>query len=145
VKLEWMMLANHAEVANDLLYISGGGWDTIQVGGQLPGAPEGIVGAMLGHLAIRLLFHVTETDRTHTFQLSIMAEDGQQIANLEGEFPVATNPNVPPGWLQNVNLVFPMAGLLLPHEGLYTINFNVNGQWVGDRPFRVQRVDVGEL
>jgi hypothetical protein len=139
LKLEWMMLANHAEVApNNLLYVSGGGWDTITVGGPIPGAPEGVAAVMVGSLAIRVLFHMTETDRSHDFQVSVMSEDGDIVAEVAGEFHVPRNRDVPPGWLQNWNLVLPITGVGLPGAGLYTINLSVNGQWMGDRPFRVR-------
>jgi hypothetical protein len=29
--LSWMLLANHAESPNGLLYLSGAGWDTVNV------------------------------------------------------------------------------------------------------------------
>lgn len=137
MKLEWMILANHAEVNNELLYINGGGWDTIIVGAPIPGVPEGVTAVMVGFLAIRFMFHVTETDRSHHFELTVLSEDGQQVAKVDGDFDVPRNESVPAGWLQNVNMVLPVSGVALPSEGLYAINVNLNGQWVGDRPFRV--------
>jgi hypothetical protein len=133
-----MMLANHAEAGpNGLLYVNGGGWDTITVGGPLPGVPDGIVAIMVGTLAIRVLFHVTETDRQHHFEIAIIDEDGQAVGRVEGDMNVPRNEDVPPGWLQNWNFVLPVTGVALPQPGLYTINLTVNGQWLGDRPFRV--------
>lgn len=139
MKLDWMILANHAEVSNDLLYVSGGGWDAINVVAEPPEGflPDGVAAVMMGSLAIRLLFHVTETDRTHELELSMMSEDGADVAKVNAEFPVPRRSDVPPGWLQNINLVVPFTGLPLPQFGLYTINLNVDGQWLGDRPFRV--------
>jgi len=137
VKLDWMMLANHAEVTNDLLYVNGGGWDTINVGAPIPNAPEGVVAVMVGSLAIRLLFHITETDRAHELELTVISEDGATVAKVEANVHVPRTENVPPGWLQNFNLVFPVTGIALPEAGLYTINLNIDGHWIGDRPFRV--------
>jgi hypothetical protein len=138
VKLDLMMLTNYAEVApNGLLYIAGGGWDTITVQGPIEGAPEGVFAAMQGALAIKLLFHMTETERRHAFEVTIMDNDGAEIAKSAGEFDVPKNDDLPPQWLQNLNIVLPVTGIALPREGHYVVNLTVNGQWLGDAPFRV--------
>src|SRR5207248_371637 len=63
VKLDWMMLANYAEVNNGLLYIAGGSCDTTTIHAPLPSqSPEGAVAIIQGFLVVRELFHVTETD-----------------------------------------------------------------------------------
>jgi hypothetical protein len=90
-----------------------------------------------GYLVIRLQFHPTETNREHTFALTITDEDGQQIAELEGGMRVDRLRGIPATWDQNVNLVFPLTGIGLPREGNYRINLQVDGQFVGDKPFRV--------
>lgn len=138
MNLDWMMLCNYAESApNGLLYITGGGWDTITVNAPMEGAPPNVFAVLQGTLVIRLLFHQTETDREHTFQVMFMDEDGQEIGKAEGNFRVDRLRGLPPGWPQNVNLPIPLTGVALPHAGLYTISLGVNGQHVGDRPFRI--------
>jgi hypothetical protein len=138
VKLDLMMLANYAEAAStQLLYVAGGGWDTITVQGRAEDAPPEIFAVIQGHLVIKLLFHVTETDREHEFALNIMDDDGAEIASMAQRFAVPRNRDLPPGWLQNVNIVVPLTGMPLPHAGNYVVNLTVNGQWVGDRVFRV--------
>jgi hypothetical protein len=136
MKLDWMMLANHAEVApNSLLYISGGGWDTIQVRGRAEGLPDEVFAVMAGHLVARLLFHVTETEREHEMMVNIMGADGEEIASSTAPLDVPRNRDLPAGWLQNVDMVLPVSGIALPREGHYVINLTVNGQWLGDRQF----------
>jgi Family of unknown function (DUF6941) len=141
VKLDWMMFTNYAEVApNGLLYCAGGGWDTINVTGRIEGAPENVFAVMQGFLAIRLLFHPTETDREHQFEVTIMDEDGARIAGVESRFRINRMPSLPAGWLQNLNIVLPVTGIPLPRAGNYVLNLNVNGQWMGDRPFRILKL-----
>jgi hypothetical protein len=138
MKLDWMLLANYAEVRDELLYISGGGWDTISIGAPIEGAPHGVFAIVPGTLVIRMLFHPTETGRDHSFSVTIMDEDGAEVKKAEGSLRVEKTPGLPPGWDQNVNLAIPLGpAVQLPGPGLYTISLLVNGQHVGDRPFRV--------
>jgi hypothetical protein len=141
MKLDTMLLANYAEAREGLLYIMGGGWDTITAHAPIQ-APEGVtapdvLAIVQGMLVVRLLFHPTETDREHTFEVSVVDADGAEIAKVEGGMNVQRMPGLPSTWDQNFNLVLPLTGLGLPHEGNYRINLVVDGQFVGDRPFRV--------
>jgi hypothetical protein len=139
VKVDFMMLANHAEVNNGLFYISGGTWDTTNVQATPPpGAlPEDAVAVIQGTLAVRVLFHITETERDHGFAVTIMDEDGEQVVTIEGGGPVPRMADVPPGWDQGLNLAVPLSGIPLKRFGLYTVSLQVDGQHVADRPFRV--------
>lgn len=137
MKLDWMGLANYAEDQGGLLNIIGGGWDTINVQAPTEGAPDNVFTVIRGMLVIRMLFHTTETGRDHTFEITVQDADGQTVGNLSGGARVDKTPGLPPGWDQNVNLVLPLTGFPLPGPGQYTINLQVNGQFVGDRPFRV--------
>jgi hypothetical protein len=138
MNLDWMMLCNYAEAApNGLLYINGGGWDTVTVSAPLENAPPNVFAVLQGTLVIRLLFHQTETDREHSFRLDFTDEDGNQIGNAEGKFRVDRIRGLPIGWPQNVNLPIPLSGVPLPRAGLYSISLAVNDQHVGDRPFRI--------
>lgn len=138
MNLEWMILANYAEAgSNGLLYIAGGGWDTITISAPMQGAPPGVFGAMQGTLVIRLQFHQTETGRDHDFALTIIDEDGGEIGKVEGNFRVDRLPGLPPAWPQSVNLPIPLTGAPLPKAGLYTLSLQVDGSHLGDRPFRV--------
>ncbi len=137
MNLDYMVLCNYAEVSsNGLLYIAGGGWDTITVNAPPENAPPGVFAVLPGTLVVRLLFHQTETDRDHTFQILVSDEDGQEIGKAEGSVRVDRIRGLPVGWPQNVNLPIPL-GIPLPRPGLFSISVSVNGQHVGDRPFRI--------
>lgn len=137
MKLDWMALANYAEDQGGLLYVIGGGWDTINVQAPLEGAPEGVFAVIQGFLVVRLLFHQTETDREHTFRINVVDADGAELGAVDGGMRVDRIKGLPPTWYQNVNIVVPLAGFPLPREGNYLINLQVDEQYVGDRPFRV--------
>jgi hypothetical protein len=137
VKLDWMGLANYAEDQGGLLYIMGGGWDTMTVHAPVEGAPEGVFAPMRGTLVIRLLFHQSETDHEHRFRVAIADEDGAEVGSVEGNLRVDRVRGLPVGWDQNVHIAIPLLGLGLPRPGNYVITLLVNDQFVGDRPFRV--------
>jgi hypothetical protein len=140
VKLDWMALANYAEDQGGLLYVVGGGWDTINVQAPIQGAPEGVFTVIQGTLVVRLLLHVTETGQDHKFTFEIVDEDGQQLAKAEGDFRSERIPSLPIGWDQGANLIFPLTGIGLPGPGNYTINLRVDDDLLGDRPFRVLKL-----
>ncbi len=137
MRLGSMMLANYAEDNNGLLYVQGGGWDSINVAAPLQGAPPNVLAVIQGFLVIRLMFHPSETGREHQFAVDITDEDGGQLGHIEGAANIARTPGLPPSWDQNVNLVLPLTGVGLPRPGLYNISLLVDGQHLGDQPFRV--------
>lgn len=140
MKLEWMGLANAAENRDGLLYILGGGWDTINVEGPIEGAPAEVFAVIQGVLVIRLLLHSTETGQTHRLSFEIVDEDGQQHLKAEIDFRVELLRGLPIGWDQGANAVVPLTGVALPKPGLYTINLRVDEELLGDRPFRVLKL-----
>ena len=101
MNLDWMILANYAEVNGGLLYISGGGWDTLTVQAPAEGAPPGVFAVLQGTLVIRLLFHQTETGRDHQFEVAIIDEDDEIFVMVAGadnkahKYPVATGLSTP--------------------------------------------------
>jgi Family of unknown function (DUF6941) len=139
VKLDWIMLANYAEIApSGLITVVGGTWDTMTVHTPLSDdAPEDTVALLTGCVVVRALFHVTETGRDHEFTLTAMDEDGGEVARIDGGLRVERQPDLPPGWDQGVNLVISLNGMPIPRFGLYSISLQIDGQHVGDRSFRV--------
>jgi hypothetical protein len=99
-----MMLADHAQVADGKLFISGAGWSSC--------AP--------GHApcAVALIFHVPwqETDQTISFTLRLIDEDGRAViqpgaqdglpVQVNGHFKVPHPPGLTPGAEINVPVSF---------------------------------------
>ena len=138
MELDFMLLTNYAETGgNGLLYIAGAGWDTVTMPAPIPDAPPEVFAVIQGTLVIRLLFHSTETGRDHTFTVTITDEDGSEINKLDGQVRVERTPGLPATWGQPTNLPVPLTGIALPRAGQYRINLLVNGQFVGEKPFRV--------
>jgi hypothetical protein len=92
--IESLMLANHAEAINGLLYISGGGWSELWRGDLLPDKPP--PNSHFG-IAMSVLVPWTETNRQHPFTIHIEGEDGQELARVDGGVEMGRPPGMPPG------------------------------------------------
>jgi hypothetical protein len=120
-----MMLADHAQVADGKLFISGGGWST---GGPGP-IPCGLV----------MLFHVPwdRTNHKTTFTLRLVDADGQPVMTLgplgeqpvqvAGQFEVGRPAGVLPGSEINVPIAFNTVLSQLAPGSRYTWVLEVDG------------------
>lgn len=114
VKIETLMLANHAEAINGLLYISGGGWrhhwrPKPQGDEPVPPAPLGI--------AVSLLVPWADTNQKYSLTLRLEREDGgEPLVKVDGEFETGRLPGEPPGsdqravFAMNLPIQYPSAG-----------------------------------
>jgi hypothetical protein len=113
VTVEALILANHVEAVNGLLYMSGGGWTdhnrNIQPNGQPPVSHFGVA------LSIRVPWN--DTNRPHPFTLRIENEDSTVvIATVQTQINVGRPPQLDQGAEQhvmigvNVDTIFPRAG-----------------------------------
>lgn len=114
VRIETLMLANHAEAINGLLYISGGGWR--HHWRQKPHGDEAVPSAPLG-IAISVLIPWSDTNQKHSLTLRIEPEDGgDPLVKIDGEFEQGRPPGEPPGSDQravmamNLPIQYPSAG-----------------------------------
>src|SRR5438128_8666025 len=83
-ELEILMLANHAEAANGLLYVLGGGWTHHW---RPPPPSEGPVQPSTIAIAAAFLIGRAES-QDHPFSLRIEGEGGEEILRMEGSFRV---------------------------------------------------------
>src|SRR5687768_8504891 len=102
MRLEWVILADAAEVVNSKLYLIGGGWDTLHVNTRFP------VEQRLT-FAVSLAVDWLETNQRHRIDLDIRDEDGGSLARIAGHFEVGRPPGVPPGQAQRFQMAVPIA------------------------------------
>ena len=95
--IEWLILADAAEVVGGKLYVLGGGWDRLTIQ-SLPASKNLAVA-----LALRVPWH--DTNRQHRFQIEMTDEDGNQAVSVEGASEVGRPPGIPQGQPQTVQLV----------------------------------------
>ena len=112
-EIETLLLANHAEALNGLLYISGGGFTEI----HRPPVPEG-ANPPSSHfgIAVAVLVPWNETNEVHHLVLGIEQEDGAQVGRFEAALEVGRPPGIRPGTDQravlavNIDMAFPGSG-----------------------------------
>lgn len=132
-RIQMLTLANHAEVQNGLLYLSGAEWDTLT-----RDYPEGAPPPPQ-HLGIGVSVVVawTETNERHNLRLWIEDEDGQRgLLDAAAELEVGR----PVGKVHGTDSRAPFAinGIItFPREGHYTICAQVGDQDPVRYPFRV--------
>ncbi len=132
--VETLMLANHAEALNGLLYVHGGAWSHHFRSAPSPGAeqaPSQIA------LAVTCLFSPEETGKDHTITLRIVSAEGQEVLRASGPLTVPQiGPDEPisrAALAMNATLVFPSAGAYkasaeLTDGGPSTVDFWVHDQ-----------------
>lgn len=129
MKLEWLILADAAEVIGNKLYLMGGGWDRLTVHTDFPVAQH------LG-IAVSIAVEPTELGQTHEFALDVQSPEGKWLASLEADFEVT----LPKGSDSKKNQRWQFASsmdLSLDVAGAYAIVIFLNGQEVGRQIFEV--------
>ncbi len=116
--IEFLLLANHAEVQNGLLYASGAGWSDIFRG--QPG-PDGQV--PVNHFGIGASVSIPweETNQPHHLTISIQREEGNtELGRIETDVEVGRPAGLPAGTAQRA--VFGIgADIAFPEQGSYRI------------------------
>jgi hypothetical protein len=131
MRLDFAVLSNSSEVQSNLLYLSGGGWDT----GWRSGFPAPFQGA----LTIRLLAHQTEVNRPHKLEIRFLSEDGAEFAPA---FDATLTPgpapaDLPIGWDVPIMLAIGLQTLQIPAPGRYSIEILIDNQHAKSVQFRL--------
>jgi hypothetical protein len=127
------LLCNHAEAVNNLLYLSGGGINVVNVP---PGAPPPYPSAV--GIGIQVTVPWTQTNQQHRLTLEIVGEDGQPMqvpagpdafepVGLEIAFNVGRPPHLHAGDDQMIALAANLAGIPFPALGKYIFQLRIDG------------------
>jgi hypothetical protein len=135
--LETLLIANHAEAINGLLYMSGAGWtDMFRAVPPKGSAPSNHFG-----VAVTILVSWNETNRKYHLTIRLETDDSREVAKVEADMEMGRPPGLPPGSdlravvAINFDIQFPSAG-----------GYRIVGQ-IGEEPprsvsFRVRDVPV---
>ena len=131
IALDYMLVADSAQVLDGKLFVLGGGWDRLLVP-ELPGRP-----ALPFSVAVGIVIPWDLTNRTFAFSLELADADGAVIDDLvAGEFEVGRPPGLRPGTSQRFQIAGP-AGPEFPGEGRYVVQCRVNGELLGHTAIEV--------
>ena len=104
--IEWLILADAAQVVGNKLNLIGGGWDRLSV------AEYPMPHAM--GLAMSIQVPWNQTNERHSFEIEITSEDAQSVAKAGGTFEVGRAAGAAPGQDQRiqfaVNVIMQLAG-----------------------------------
>lgn len=127
--VEWVILADSAEVVNGKLYMLGGGWEVLSVAQPFP----------FHHtFAIATAYRVpwNETNQLHEIDIEIQTVDGEEVLKLGGQFEVGRPVGLPPGSDQRFPLAFGLQ-MEFRHPGEYVLLSRVEGEVAHRVTFRV--------
>jgi hypothetical protein len=130
VSVEWLILADSAQVVGGKLFLLGGGWDVLTVNADFP---------LHTRCAVAASFRVpwNDTNRPHDIEIEICTEDRRDtLMKANGQIEVGRPPGIPEGSVQRAQIAADMA-LRFPEPGTYEIVARINGEDKGHVPFRV--------
>ena len=120
MNIEWLMIADAAEVVGNKLYVMGGGWDKLSVGGDFPTSRQ------IG-IAVSFTVPWSETNERHEFELEVATEDFQTLHKANGGLEVGRPAGATPGSDQRVQIAA-NANLTFNKPGQYVVIARLDGQ-----------------
>lgn len=133
MKVDFLILADGAQVAGDKLYVLGGGW-TIVWAVDFPVIHNAAV-------AVGMMVEWPETNQKHSIEVALVTGDGQQVGEplVGGDFEVGRPPGMPPGASQRFMLAAAIA-LNLDKPGPYEIVVRIDGSDMTSASFQAMKV-----
>jgi len=125
VEVEWLILADSAQVVGNKLYLLGGGWDIIS-------PRKGFPFNQRCGIAVAINVAWNETNQKHNFEIEVISEDEnteepRSIAKMGGQFEVGRPPGIPSGQNQRIQLAIDM-GLKVEKPGTKVVIARLNGE-----------------
>ncbi len=114
MEVEWLMLADRAEVINNKLYVMGGGWDVLTVNTPLP------FNQACGIAVSFIVDWNDDTNRPHEVGVDVRTEDGQTVWSMGGRIEVGRPAGIRPGQDQHIQIAANV-GLMIPALGTYVL------------------------
>jgi len=131
IGLDYLLVADGAQVVGGKLYLLGGGWDRLAVP-QIPGRP-----ATPFAVAVGVNVPWSLTNRKMSFSIDVHDADGGHVGQLVGgEFEVGRPPGLRSGASQRFQVAGP-AGPEFPDAGRYVIECAIDGEVIGHTAIEV--------
>ena len=130
VNIDYLILADWAEVINGKVYIQGGGWTTINAHEPLP-----VSRTIAIAVSPRVEWH--ETNVPHDLVIRILREEGQaELARIDARFEVGRSAGLPQGASQPHPIAVNLP-LTFEHAGEYEVRASIDGEEVTTLAFRI--------
>jgi hypothetical protein len=137
ISLDYLLVADSADVVNGKLYLLGGGWDNLKVP-HLPGPPT-----VPFSVAVGIDVPWSLTNQKLRFSVDVLDADGGEVVELVGgEFEVGRPPGLRAGTPQRFQLTVP-AQPQFGVPGRYVIRCSVNGVELGHTAIEVSSAQAG--
>jgi Family of unknown function (DUF6941) len=125
MEIEWLILADAAQVVGGKLYLMGGGWDNLTVNAPFPIDQRFAIA-----LGIKVAW--SNTNQRHTFEVEIISEDKETeepktLMKAGGQFEMGRPPGIMPGQDQRFQIALDGA-LKIENPGPKTIIVRIEGQ-----------------
>jgi hypothetical protein len=136
MEVEWLILADAAQVVGSKLYLMGGGWDKLTVNSQFPVDQRCA-------LALSLRVAWNETNQKHNFEIEIISEDSdteqpRSLMKAGGQFEIGRPPGISPGQDQRFQVALDMT-LKIDGPGTKSVIARVEGQEMRRLSFNVNQ------
>ena len=138
--IDFVMLANHAEALNGLLYMLGGGWtDHRRI--VIPGQPPP---ASAFSIALSISTPWNDTNRPINLKVAVETDDGSELFKMETTVTAGRSPQLAPGSAQHAPLAI-NAVVPFPKPGGYRVVVRLDGRDSRTWPFRVHDINQQQL
>ncbi len=132
VNIDYLILADWAEVINGKIYVQGGGWTAINAREPLP-----VSRTIAIAVSPRVEWH--ETNQPHDLAIRIIREEGQaELARIDARFEVGRSAGLPMGSSQPHPIAVNLP-LKFERAGEYEVRASIDGEEVTTLAFRVDQ------
>jgi hypothetical protein len=132
MRIEWIMLADAAQVTNNKLFVLGGGWERLTVNQDFPVRQR-------ASLALAFSIPWAETNQRHGFSVRIVDEDGKDVHGaINGHFETGRPAGLAPGADQRVQVAIDLT-LNLEKPGVFVVEATLAEKETSRITFTVQK------
>ncbi len=128
VSVDFLILADAAQVQGEKLHMLGGGWSIVWTK-QFPAQHQMAVAA-------GILVPWMETNTRHEFRIRIVAEDATLFGEVHGQFEQGRPAGMPAGTTQRV-LIAANVGIRLERACEASVELLIDGELARSVPFRI--------
>lgn len=127
--VEWLILADAAQVVGGKLYVLGGGWDVLTMNRPFPSQHR---------MAVAVSFRVpwVETNQKHNAQIELVTEEAKTLFKIDAQFEVGRPPGIKGGQEQRMQVAADLA-VQFDGPGTYELIVRLESQERTRTPFNV--------